>query len=154
MHEKLVNDFHLLQKQLFWIDISFNECTNIGIKEKYSIEEFGKFETLCSRYSRGIDFLIRKIFRTLDEYEFENQGTLIDVVNNAHKRELFEDIDELRIMKDIRNTIVHEYIEDNLVEVFDEVLEYTEKLINIINTTIKYIDIKSISDKSDRKLEK
>ena len=70
MHEKLVNDFHLLQKQLFWIDISFSECTNIGIKEKYSIEEFGKFETLCSRYSRGIDFLIRKMFRTLDEYEF------------------------------------------------------------------------------------
>jgi hypothetical protein len=140
MYEKLVNDFKLLQKQLFWIDISFNECTNIGIKEKYSIEEFGKFETLCSRYSRGIDFLIRKMFRTLDEYEFENQGTLIDVVNNAHKRELFEDIDELRIMKDIRNTIVHEYIEDDLVEVFDEVLEYTEKLINIINTTIKYID--------------
>ena len=140
MYEKLVNDFHLLQKQLFWIDISFSECTNIGIKEKYSIEEFGKFETLCSRYSRGIDFLIRKMFRTLDEYEFENQGTLIDVVNNAHKRGLFEDIDELRIMKDIRNTIVHEYIEDNLVEVFDEVLEYTAKLINIINTTIKYID--------------
>ena len=145
MYEKLVNDFHLLQKQLFWIDISFNECTNIGIKEKYSIEEFGKFETLCSRYSRGIDFLIRKMFRTLDEYEFENQGTLIDVVNNAHKRGLFEDIDELRIMKDIRNTIVHEYIEDDLVEVFDEVLEYTAKLIHIINTTIKYIDnIKAI----------
>jgi hypothetical protein len=140
MYEKLVNDFHLLQKQLFWIDISFSECTNIGIKEKYSIEEFGKFETLCSRYSRGIDFLIRKIFRTLDEYEFENQGTLIDVVNNAHNRGLFEDVDELRIMKDIRNTIVHEYIEDNLVEVFDEVLEYTAKLINIIHTTIKYID--------------
>ena len=142
MYEKLVNDFHLLQKQLFWIDISFNECTNIGIKEKYSIEEFTKFETLCSRYSRGIDFLIRKIFRTLDEYEFENQGTLIDVVNNAHKRGLFEDIDELRIMKDIRNTIVHEYIEDDLVEVFDEVLEYTAKLIHIINTTIKYINKK------------
>ena len=142
MYEKLVNDFKLLQKQLFWIDISFSECTNIGIKEKYSIEEFTKFETLCSRYSRGIDFLIRKIFRTLDEYEFENQGTLIDVVNNAHKRGLFEDIDELRIMKDIRNTIVHEYIEDDLVEVFDEVLEYTAKLIHIINTTIKYINKK------------
>jgi hypothetical protein len=26
MYEKLVNDLHLLQKQLFWVDISFNEC--------------------------------------------------------------------------------------------------------------------------------
>ena len=139
IYEKLQNDKKLLEKQLFWIEISFNECSIIGIKEEYSIEEFGKFETLCSRYSRGIDFLIRKIFRTIDEYEFENQGTLIDTVNNAHKRELFEDIEELRIMKDIRNTIAHEYVEDELVEVFEEVLEYTNKLIIIINNTINYL---------------
>jgi len=129
----------MLKKQLFWIDISFEECSKIGIKSEYSIDEFGKFETLCSRYSRGIDFLIRKIFRTLDEYEFENQGTLIDVVNNAHKRGLFEDIEELRIMKDVRNTIAHEYIEDELIEVYDEVLFYTEKLILIIHNTLNYI---------------
>lgn len=140
IHEKLTNDKTLLEKQLAWIEISFNDCSKIGIKKEYSIEEFGKFETLCSRYSRGIDFLIRKIFRTLDEYEFENQGTLIDVVNNAHKRELFEDIDELRIMKDVRNTIVHEYIEDELVEVFEEVLLYTKQLILIIHNTLHYIE--------------
>lgn len=139
MIEKLKLDNELLKKQLFWIEISFNECNKIGIKNSYSIEEFGKLETLCSRYSRGIDFLIRKIFRTLDEYEFENQGTLVDVVNNAHKRGLFEDVEKLRIMKDVRNTIVHEYIEDELVDVFDEVLEYTEDLIEVINNTLSYI---------------
>ncbi len=120
--EKLLYDKVLLQKQLQWILISYNECQQIGIKKEYSIDEFGKFETLCSRYSRGIDFLIRKIFRTLDAYEFENQGTLIDVVNNAHKRALFE------------------YIEDALVEVFEEVLEYTETLIKIIKNTLNYIE--------------
>ena len=140
IQEKLLQDKNLLQKQLSWIEISFNECKTIGIKKHYSIDEFGKFETLCSRYSRGIDFLIRKIFRTLDEYEFENQGTLIDVVNNAHKRGLFDDIDELRIMKDIRNTIAHEYIEDDLVDVFEEVLQYTNKLIIITKTTLHYIE--------------
>lgn len=139
IYEKILEDTKLLEKQLFWIEISFKECKEIGIKKEYSVDEFGKFETLCSRYSRGIDFLIRKIFRSLDEYEFENQGTLVDVVNNAHKRGLFEDIQELRIMKDIRNTIAHEYIEDELTEVFDEVIIYTEKLIYIINTTLNYM---------------
>ena len=148
MKDKLQLDKNLLEKQLFWIEISFNECSKIGTKEEYTIEEFGKFETLCSRYSKGIDFLIRKIFRTLDEYEFENQGTLVDVVNNAHKRGLFDDIEKLRLMKDVRNTVVHEYIEDELADIFDEVLEYTEDLINIINTTLKYINKKSlINDK-------
>lgn len=137
--QKLNQDFTLLEKQCSWVEISYDECRAIGIKETYTVDEFGKFETLCSRYSRGIDFLIRKIFRTLDDYEFENQGTLIDVVNNAHKRGLFEDIEELRVMKDIRNTIVHEYIEENLTDVFEEVLAYTAKLIGIMKNTQEYI---------------
>ncbi|SFZ97918.1 hypothetical protein MNB_SV-5-768 [hydrothermal vent metagenome] len=141
--EKLKQDMKLLEKQLNWLKLSYGECKEISVKDNYSIEEFGKFEILCSRYSRGIDFLIRKIFRTIDEFEFENQGTLVDVVNNAHKRGLFEDIEELRIMKDVRNTIVHEYIEDALVDVFDEVLEYSGKLILIIENTLEYINVKT-----------
>ncbi|MFA7091209.1 MAG: hypothetical protein WC149_05115 [Arcobacteraceae bacterium] len=144
MTDKIKHDRALLEKQLFWVEISFNECKTIGIKPEYTVEEFGKFETLCSRYSRGIDFLIRKLFRSIDEFEFENQGTLIDVVNNAHKRNLFEDMEELRVMKDIRNTIVHEYIEDELADIFDEVLEYTEKLIIIIKNSLEYIDKKCL----------
>lgn len=144
MKEKLLHDKKLLEKQLAWLEISYQKCRSIGIQSEYSVDEFGFFETLCSRYSRGIDFLIRKIFRTIDEYEFENQGTLVDVVNNAHKRNLFDDVEELRIMKDIRNTIVHEYIEDELAEVFDEVLEYSQKLIDIMNTTLNYIDVKIV----------
>ncbi len=138
--EKLKQDAKLLEKQLKWIKLSWEECEAISIKERYTVNEFGKFEILCSRYSRGIDFLIRKMFRTIDAYEFENQGTLIDIVNNAHKRGLFDNIEELRIMKDVRNTIVHEYIEDALADVFDEVLIYTEKLIAIIEKTLTYID--------------
>ena len=141
--EKLKQDAELLKKQLTWLKLSCSECKNISIKENYTIDEFGKFEILCGRYSRGIDFLIRKIFRSIDEYEFENQGTLVDVVNNAHKRGLFEDIEELRIMKDVRNTIVHEYIEDALADVFDEVLTYAQKLIVIIENTLAYIDSKT-----------
>jgi len=140
MYQKLINDYKILKKQASWLEYSYNECRAIGIKQAYTIEEFGKFEILCSRYSRTIDFLIRKIFRTIDAYAFENQGTLIDVVNNAHKRGLVEDIDELRVMKDIRNTIVHEYIEDELVDTFDEVLEYSDKLLKILNKTLEYID--------------
>ena len=140
MKEKLAADPKLLEKQMFWLDISYQQCHEIGIKNQYSIDEFGCFETLCNRYSRGIDFLIRKIFRTLDEFEFENQGTLIDVVNHAHKRNLFQDIDQLRLMKDMRNTIFHKYIEDKLVNVFEIVLEYSNNLMNRRDSTKKYME--------------
>jgi hypothetical protein len=138
MVEKLAQDKILLKKQMFWLEISLNECTQIGIKKEYSVDEFGCFETLCSRYSRSIDFLIRKIFRSIDEYEFENQGTLVDVVNNAHKRGLISNVEEMRLMKDIRNTIVHEYIEEALMEVFEEVLTYAQKLMTMMQNTLEY----------------
>ena len=140
MKEKLKEDVAILAKQYTWLEISYNECKSIGIKKSYTIDEFGRFETLCSRYSRSIDYLIRKMFRTIDAYEFENQGTLIDTVNNAHKRGLFEEVEVLRIMKDIRNTLVHEYIEDNLQETFDEVLEYSLVLMKIMQNTKNYVE--------------
>ncbi len=56
MKQKLIADYALLEKQLFWLDISYTQCSRIGIKDCYAVEEFGYFETLCSRYSSGIDF--------------------------------------------------------------------------------------------------
>ena len=42
------------------------------------------------------------------------------------------------MMKDLRNTIVHEYIEEELQEVFGDVIEYTKKLLVVIDTTLAY----------------
>jgi len=43
MREKLVNDFKLLEKQMFWLGISLVKCHGIGVKNEYSIDEFGYF---------------------------------------------------------------------------------------------------------------
>jgi len=137
--EKLRADRQLLEKQRFWLDYSIRECRKIGIRPKYDPEQFGKFETLCARYARGIDFLVRKLYRTLDRYEFEDQGSLIDTVNRAHKRGLFDDIERLREMKDLRNTLVHEYVEEKLAETFEELLEYTPELLEICDRSLDYI---------------
>jgi len=140
MKEVLKEQYRLLTKQMSLLEKIYNNCHQIGIKESYSEDEFEKFEVLTSRFARSIDFLVRKVYRTIDMYEFENQGTLIDIVNNAHKRGLLEDIDELRTIKDIRNSIAHEYIEDNLIEFFDEILDYSPKLLNLLQKSKKYLE--------------
>ncbi|RLA23410.1 MAG: hypothetical protein DRQ62_06365 [Gammaproteobacteria bacterium] len=127
-----------LEKQLFWLDYSYQQVKDLSEPVGFSIEEFNQFENLCSRYSRTIDFLVRKYFRSLDDVEFENQGTLIDVVNNAHKRGLFNDIEVIREIKDIRNEIVHEYLDDALQAVFADVLSTTPELIEIGHNTLRY----------------
>ena len=136
--ENLIKNQEALERQLFWLTHSFDLCNKAGIKESYQINEFDAFETLCSRFSRSIDFLVRKVFRSIDAVEFENQGTLIDTVNNAHKRGLFNDIETLRTIKEIRNEIAHEYVDEGLKDTFADVLEYTPVLIKMMKTTYQY----------------
>ena len=128
----------LLEKQLFWLNHSLEEVQNIGLKPEYEVSEFDSYENLCSRFSRMIDFLVRKIFRSIDAVEFENQGTLIDTVNHAHKRGLFGNIDTVRQIKDLRNEISHEYIDDALQDLFEDIIKLTPSLIEIAETTLKY----------------
>jgi uncharacterized protein YutE (UPF0331/DUF86 family) len=139
IRKKIKEDLNLLQKQQEWLEFSMRECKNIGIKENYNPKELVEFEALCSRYARLIDFLVRKIFRTIDEFEFENQGTLIDTINRAHKRGIIEDIEYFRQMKDLRNTISHEYVDIYLQDSFEETLVFSDELTKICNKTKNYI---------------
>ena len=97
------------------------------------------YENLSSRFTRTVDFLIRKVFRSIDDAEFEPQGTLIDVVNNAHKRNLFDNIEEFRAIKDLRNAIAHEYIDEELEKLFEDLLNYSSIVIKISKVTLRYI---------------
>jgi len=136
----LLQNTKSLEKQLVWLKHSFDGACNIGLKTKYSLTEYDTFENLCSRYSRTIDFLIRKVFRSLDDVEFETQGTLVDVVNRAHKRGLFDRIEDIRHIKDLRNEISHEYMDDALQRLFGDILKWTPVVLDMANNTLNYID--------------
>ena len=138
--DNLLHNVSLLVKQIFWLDHSYKAAFKIGSKKAYTLEEFDVFENLSSRFSRSIDFLIRKVFRSIDDAEFQNQGTLIDVVNNAHKRALFDSIEEFRQLKDMRNAIAHEYLDDSLLTHFDELLIQAPKLLKIMKSTHEYVE--------------
>ncbi|MGQ9797684.1 MAG: hypothetical protein ACUVRG_00075 [Ignavibacterium sp.] len=139
MSNKLLKqNIEYLQRQLKWLIRSYELCKTIGLKSVYSESEFDNFETLSGRFARTIDFLVRKVFRSIDDLEFEPQGTLIDTLNNALKRNLIPDINLFNTMRDLRNEIVHEYLEEELISTFKDLLELTPYLIEIVNNTIHY----------------
>ena len=138
MNELLKANIEALKKQLNWLSHSHELCKSLVLQTPYEVEAFDKLENLSSRYARSIVFLVRKVFRSIDKAEFEPQGTLIDTVNRAHKRQLFKSMDEFRNLQMIRNEIVHEYVDDALPPIFPEILQTTPLLINIIENTISY----------------
>lgn len=139
-NEILKQNINALKNQLDWLEYSFEKCKTIGTKINYTPEEFDNFETLSSRFARSIDFLVRKVFRSLDDVEFERQGSLIDVVNNAHKRGLFDNEKEINVIRNIRNDITHEYLDEGLKDLFESLLKYTPSLIEMIKNTLIYAE--------------
>ena len=134
----LFDTINLLDNAVHWLKRSYTICSGIGIKENYTEEEYDDLETLTSRFARVSDIIIQKVFRSIDAVEFENKGTLIDVVNRAHKRGFFESIEKLREIRELRNSIAHEYIQEGLADTFIDVLRFTPELFDIATQIKNY----------------
>jgi hypothetical protein len=100
-------------------------------------------ETLCNRFGRTVDILINKILRGLDLIELEDISRKLDIVIRAEKRGFVDDYKVLVALKDLRNELVHEYIEENLVKKYKEVIMRVPQLLEIVDKVIKYVDEKN-----------
>jgi len=112
-------------------------CSKIKIKPEYSEDEFVSFEAMTARYARTTDMLVNKVLRSLDAVEYIDGGTVIDAANNAEKREI-ANAQDIRKLKDLRNSIAHEYITEKIVRFFGMVLEYTPLLKGVIDKLNSY----------------
>ncbi len=121
-----------------WLQRSYDICRAIGGKDAYSDDEFDAFETLTGRFSRTCDLIVQKGFRSIDKVELEDRGTLLDALNRAHKRGLIESVDEIRLIRELRNEIVHEYRRANLQKLFQSILAQTPKLFSLLDRIQDY----------------
>ncbi|MCL2194165.1 MAG: hypothetical protein FWB78_12325, partial [Treponema sp.] len=119
---------------------SYGQTAAIGQKESYTAEELDRLENLASRYARTADILVNKVLRSIDAVEFEDIGTVIDVMNRAEKREIIPSVGLLRTIKDLRNGIVHEYRIAEITRFFGDILEYTLALLGIAENVNKYCE--------------
>lgn len=126
-----------LEEAAVHLKTSLERCKSIDsdAKEENVLIEF---EALSSRFARATDMLIHKVYRSIDAVEFVEGGTLIDVMNRADKRKLIDSIQEMRILKDLRNDIAHEYISERIQLLYQEILERTPKVLQLIARAIDY----------------
>lgn len=133
--ELLCENLRLLEKSILWLLKSYDKAKDIQYIDEENIEIF---ETLSNRFGRTVDILINKVLRSLDIYELEYTGTKLDVVIRAEKRGFVENYKTLIELKDLRNELVHEYIEEEIYEKFREIVQKTPLLVDISKKVIKY----------------
>ena len=133
-----------------WLLRSYTICSKIGLKENYTDEEYDAFETLTSRFARVGDLLLQKVFRTIDQLELEDTGTLLDALNRAEKRGLVDSADSFRAIRELRNEIAHEYRLEDLQQLFAKALELSDKLFAYIDQSKQYCE-KYTTNTGDKK---
>ena len=70
----------------------------------------------------------------------ENIKTIIDAANLAEKLEIVGHSDDIIHIRELRNQIAHEYVNKNLDELFNDVLQYVPGLKVVIRNVVNFID--------------
>ena len=134
----LKNDLESLDKMISSLYTAFDICQKIGVKNTYTEAEFMYFDLLTSRFSRLSDYIIQKAFRTIDRLDEEDTGTVRDRLNRAEKKELITCTDDFADIRNLRNNITHEYIPEEMTEIFHNVLHFTPLLKDCVERIKKY----------------
>lgn len=129
-----------LTDSIIWLQRSYTICNEFVDFDKLSDSKFDAMEALSARFARTTDILTNKVLRSIIYIEHGEPLTWIDTLIYFEKQGLISTIDELRLIKELRNDIVHEYTFSDLIELFTEVLKQTGLLILIAKNTFQYAD--------------
>ena len=144
-------DIENINKAVSVLNYSLKKCTKISIKVSYTIEELDAFENLTSRFARTSDIYTQKIMKGIILILREDARTFLDRANLFEKLNI-TDAEELKLIRDLRNEISHEYRLSDVSEIFESVLEYSVKLLRIIEKTIVFAQDKGWFDDGDAEL--
>lgn len=131
------NKFKLI-KSLKLLQASFDKIVPYDNNKNYSPEESEPYDALSDRFSRAIEISI-KFFRSYELFLFgENSDTLRDLLNTMNKLELITSVGLWIEMRNVRNRIVHDYLPEEIKQLFDSILlEYAQELIRLSEKIIK-----------------
>ena len=139
------NEKKLLQKELQNLERAakvlseiLSICNSIGLKKEYSLVELIHLEALTSRFARLSDLLIRKIFRLIDQLDYEPQETIRDSINRAEKIGIIDDANSFAEIRETRNAIAHEYLLEDLSQLYKGVFTHTPILLDTVQRVKNY----------------
>lgn len=136
---ELKNNLKRLEQSLSALLYSWEKCSKIGLeKGNHEQEEQEAFEALTSRFARTSDILTQKVARTIFTLLQEDIKTFIDAANFLEKLDIVQNADDILTIRELRNQIAHEYVEDSLTDLFRDILKYTPMLRNIIESIKEY----------------
>lgn len=138
----LCENLEHFHKSINWLKISYDKCSKINLKGGFNgltETETESLEALANRFARVVDILLNKVLKSLDLLELEDISRNLDVVIRAEKRAFVDDYNFLIELKDLRNELSHEYIEDFIIDKYKAIMKNIIPVILISEKIDSYV---------------
>lgn len=107
-----------------------------------TVAERESCEALTSRFARLNDFLVQRVFRTLDQIELADEGSVLDRLQRAEARGLITTAERWRELRLLRNAIAHDYLIESADRVLTEALKAAPELTDAVQRVVRYVETK------------
>lgn len=123
---------------------SLEKCRSLKLESPISFETEESFDALTSKFSRVSDIFTQKVLKSYLILLREDASTFLDRMNLCEKLGIIPSADDLIAIRDLRNLIAHEYLSENLHEVYSESIRLSQLLLQAIETANSAIDARSL----------
>lgn len=114
---------------------SLEKCRVFDLEAPLSFEVEESFDALTSKFARVSDIFTQKVLKSFVILTREDAPTFMDRMNLCEKLGVIPLAEDLIDIRDLRNQIAHEYLSNNLVEVYHECLLLSDKLMAAIRSS-------------------
>jgi len=132
-------NWRLLKQALPSFERSLLKCRDLDFSLPISFEAEESLDALSSKFSRVSDIFTQKVLKTLIFVLREDAPTFLDRMNLCEKLGIIPSAEELIAIRDLRNIIAHEYLSENLVEIYMEIIELSDTLLKAIHQTERFL---------------
>lgn len=131
----------LLQAAVKLLDESHGRVAAFSnrLESELTVGERESCEALTSRFARLNDFLVQRVFRTLDQIELLDEGTPLDRLSRAEARGLIASAERWRELRMLRNAIAHDYLIESADRVLKEALTAAPELLETAERVTHYV---------------
>lgn len=131
-------NWNVLKQALPSFERSLVKCRNLDFSPPISFETEESLDALSSKFSRVSDIFTQKVLKSLIFVLREDAPTFLDRMNLCEKLGIIPSAEEIIAIRDLRNIIAHEYLSENLVEIYTEVIQLSDNLLKAILQTEKF----------------
>jgi hypothetical protein len=131
-------NWNLLKQALPSFERSLVKCRDLDFTPPISFETEESLDALSSKFSRVSDIFTQKVLKTLIFVLREDAPTFLDRMNLCEKLGIIPSAEEIIAIRDLRNIIAHEYLSENLVEIYTEIIQLSDNLLKAILQTEKF----------------